>query len=534
MRKKRIGRRAVITIVSIVVAVGVAAGLVVPRVLKIRQASSGEDLSYARTVTLAKGTLADVVKVNGVIQSSAVSTVTASFTSKVIAVNVSVGDHVEKGDVICTLDTTDLDKQIAQKREDLGDAGKTLKSDYDKANTQLTNAKANRATAGKEQDALVAAATAARDNAQKALASVQPALNTAKAQYDTMMKGVQPYVAAQQTAEAARQTAYNAWLTAGGQTVTSETDPTPPAEYTAYQAAETAATAAATELANAKTLYDFTRYQDAYTAAQSAYNDRNSAFIAAQSALNDASALRQKTLNDLDSAVTDLIAQVQTASDKMKKGVSSQDLDDLLAKKKEATLTAQTAGEVTELNVTVGGVPKDTVAKIQSTKDLILTVSIPESDINRVHSGLSARIKTDAISKPAAGTLVRISQTASGGDNGSSAGYSADISIQDSTGLHIGSKAQAEIILASKDGVFTVPIDAVGTDASGASFIRQMLPDKSTQNIPVTTGDKNDTLIEVSGPKLSEGMEILADAEWNALSQQTAADTAAAQEGTGL
>jgi multidrug efflux pump subunit AcrA (membrane-fusion protein) len=441
-----------------------------------------------------------------------------------------VGDHVKKGDVICTLDTTDLDKQIADKKTALADAAAQLKDDYQKLQNQLDRAKTEKANVQKTQDALVAAAQSARDAAKNDLASLQSGYNAAKSQYDTMMQVVQPYIDALNAASAKRQTAYDAWIAAGGAAATADpSGSAAPTAYDVYQSALQAEQAAQAALDSAKTLYSFGTYNDAMTAAQSGYDAKKAALDTAQAALDAAANARQTALNEQDNTISDLAAQTTASYNKMQKGTSDSDLSDLQKKKDDAVLKAESDGEVTELNVTVGSIPKDAVAKIQSTTDLVLRVSIPEADINRVSPGLAARITADSIQTPASGTLTTVSATADSSDAGTAGtgGYTAAITITDAQGLHIGSKAKAELILSTKDDVYTVPNDAVGTAADGSSYLRRMKADGTTEDIPVTTGDQNDYSIEVSGSALADGLEVLADANWSALADSAAAAASA-------
>ena len=82
-----------------------------------RTAAASKALTYqfVRTTTLQKTSLTDSVSVTGTVASGSTASVTASDsvkTYKVTAVNVAVGDTVKAGDVIATLDTSDVEKQI--------------------------------------------------------------------------------------------------------------------------------------------------------------------------------------------------------------------------------------------------------------------------------------------------------------------------------------------------------------------------------------------------------------------------------------
>ena len=124
-------------------------------------------------------------------------------------------------------------------------------------------------------------------------------------------------------------------------------------------------------------------------------------------------------------------------------------------------------------------------------------------------------ITSDAASGEIRGTVSRISPTAGSGDGestGSSSGFAADIAIQTPESIFIGSKAKAEIILASKSNVYSVPLDAVAPGDDGQDVIYARQGEGAFSPVTVTTGMKNDYAVEVSGTSLQDGLEILADA----------------------
>lgn len=105
-------------------------------------ASAALTYQYVRTTTLQKTSLTDSVSVNGTVASGSTASVTASDsvkTYKVTSVNVAVGDTVKKGDVIATLDTTDVEKQIENAQESYSDS-------VEEAQTNYNNSVADQAT----------------------------------------------------------------------------------------------------------------------------------------------------------------------------------------------------------------------------------------------------------------------------------------------------------------------------------------------------------------------------------------------------
>ena len=508
MKKKRFPllcrhKRLAAAALTAVVLAGTGAGVFA--LTRSKSADSGDDWNYARTITLEKGDLTESVNVSGLVQSANVSSVTTSLTSKVVSVNVKVGDVVKKGDVICTLDDTDIRRAIQDKEKELGAATQQLKEATAKATAALDAAKRARDAERQTQDLRVSEATAARDKAAAATQSALPAYNEARTHYDTMMKAVAPAQNAAQTAGAARQTAYDGWIAAGGG-VEGEV-------YAAYQAADERAQQADAALAEAKTLYEFDRYAGELERTKQAYDEASAQQVAAQNALEQAAAARTQALDACDQAVNSAAADLQQAQKLQKQGVTDASLAELKKSLEDTVLRAQTAGKITDLKVNVGSLCKGEVATIQATDDLIVAVTIPEYAIQKVQVGLTASITSDASPTALRGKVSRISPTAGAGEGESAqAGFSADIAVQDPQSIYIGAKAKAEIVLSQKKDVYTVPLDAVQPDGDGQDVIYVRGADGRFASMRVQTGMKNDYAVEIAGAQLADGLEVLADA----------------------
>ena len=142
-----------------------------------------------------------------------------------------------------------------------------------------------------------------------------------------------------------------------------------------------------------------------------------------------------------------------------------------------------------------------------------------EYDIASLSVGLPATITSDVTGDAEiSGTLTQISRTASGSQMGSSSGgFACEVTVDDAdTGLLIGVSAKVEIYLSVTEDVFTVPIDAVGTDEAGNSVVYVRSgegADASFDPVVVTTGAENDYYIEISSDELEEGMVVRASAD---------------------
>lgn len=491
-----------------------AAGTALGVWLRLRSAApatgEGDPSAYARTIILQKGSLNESVNVSGTVESAEVSSVTTLLTAKVTAVNVKVGDQVNKGDMICTLDDTDLRKELADKKQSLGQDRQKLKEAYDRALVQVQTAKASKQTERAAQELRINEARRALDSAKTALSAAAPAYNAAKANYDTMMTAVSSAQGAADAAAAASQTAYNAWIAAGGASSG--------AEYEAYQTAQTDPTAKQTALNDARALYNADAYSAALTAAQQTYDPAVAAVQTAQTAFDQAVAAGNQALDAIDTTINQAVAAAQEAKKQLDQGVPAKELEELEKKLADTVLRAETSGKITELKVNVGSLCKGDVATIQSTEKLIVAVKIPEYAIGKLSLGMAVNLTSDAVKDTISGTLSRISPTASEGENG---GFSADVTVNQPGSLFIGSKAKAEIIISSKTDVFTVPLDAVRQNETGQDVVLVKQTDGSFFETSVTTGAKNDYFVEVSGSGIVAGAEVLADAAQDGLSAGT-------------
>lgn len=105
-----------------------------------------------RTVTLQKGTLDDSISASGTVESSDVSNVTTDLKYTVKTVDVKVGDMVQAGDVICTLDTESLEKSIEKAKETLADNVAQAEKNYQKAQESLSEAQTKTSEAKTDLD----------------------------------------------------------------------------------------------------------------------------------------------------------------------------------------------------------------------------------------------------------------------------------------------------------------------------------------------------------------------------------------------
>ena len=540
---------------ALLLVVLIAAVLVLRAVLGGKKAA-GSTYQFVRTSTLQKTSLTDSVSVNGTVKSGYEASVTVADSAKlykVSEVKVAVGDTVKKGDVIATLDTSDLEKQIESAEESYGDTLKSAQTSYDRATADLETstvqhenslidlqAKIDQADQNLQdaKDAL----TKAQENERKAQSTYDTAVsdyNTLKSAYDSASASISAYT--QEKNDAA--TALNNALYAANQALSAQlADPDNDEKRQAAEDAQAKVTDAQNtyneadqKLTDAQNscsapslgLYGFTSIQTALTQADSTKTQAESALDSAKNAVDTAntqiSTCEQQVKAahdsyDQEKNYSNLLNKSQNVEDSATKLEQAQrtpdNLETLRSTLEDCTLTATMDGTITALNATVGSVCSGTVATIQNTDALVVDVTIPANSVPKLSTGMTCRITSDATGDAVIdGTLTQIDPVAN--DNGS---FGAKVVVNgDADGLLIGISAKVEIVISEKDNVFIVPRDAVATADDGSSYVLRKTGgegvDMTFEQVTVTTGDTNDFYVEITGSGLQEGDVIRSSAD---------------------
>lgn len=540
---------------ALLLVVLIAAVLVLRAVLGGKKAA-GSTYQFVRTSTLQKTSLTDSVSVNGTVKSGYEASVTVADSAKlykVSEVKVAVGDTVKKGDVIATLDTSDLEKQIESAEESYGDTLKSAQTSYDRATADLETstvqhenslidlqAKIDQADQNLQdaKDAL----TKAQENERKAQSTYDTAVsdyNTLKSAYDSASASISAYT--QKKNDAA--TALNNALYAANQALSAQlADPDNDEKRQAAEDAQAKVTDAQntyneadqklTEAQNSCSapslgLYGFTSIQTALTQADSTKTQAESALDSAKNAVDTAntqiSTCEQQVKAahdsyDQEKNYSNLLNKSQNVEDSATKLEQAQrtpdNLETLRSTLEDCTLTATMDGTITALDATVGSVCSGTVATIQNTDALVVDVTIPANSVPKLSTGMTCRITSDATGDAVIdGTLTQIDPVAN--DKGS---FGAKVVVNgDADGLLIGISAKVEIVISEKDNVFIVPRDAVGTADDGSSYVLRKTGgegvDMTFEQVTVTTGDTNDFYVEITGSDLQEGDVIRSSAD---------------------
>ena len=252
------------------------------------------------------------------------------------------------------------------------------------------------------------------------------------------------------------------------------------------------------------------------------YTLQNSEFVANQKFMNDAVANGKPTDDPLyvEEQASWLAAE---AAYKNQAGVISADESSLTSswlsyQAVSATITAPTAGKLTDLTLTPGMqlsggsssssnvVTPQSVASIETSGTPVVTVDIAEVDIPHVVVGQKATLTFDALpNETFTGKITGIDTT--GVVSSGVTTYPATIVLDTpSDKIFPNMSVTANIITSVKDNVLLVPSSAVQTIGSSPSV--RILRNGQLTSIPVTVGSSSDSQTEITSG-LSEGQTIV-------------------------
>lgn len=193
---------------------------------------------------------------------------------------------------------------------------------------------------------------------------------------------------------------------------------------------------------------------------------------------------------------------------------------------RDSKITAPIDGTVTMINAKENGSAAGLLFVIEDTDNLIVSTSIGEYDISLVKLGQEVVIKADSTGdKEFLGSVSKIAPTAAKDASGKSNStsnvvFDSEIAIKDKDpNIKIGMNVRLTIKLSEKKNVYSVPYDAVVTEADGSQWIyvqetteQGSKSEEALRKIQVQTGMETDMYVEIKSPELKDGMKVLINA----------------------
>ncbi|MEI6100551.1 MAG: efflux RND transporter periplasmic adaptor subunit [Eubacteriales bacterium] len=443
---------------KLIIIIGVIAVVVVVALLVLNNAGKqvADANATVQTKALQKVTLADTVDITGTVQSSNNSKVYSPVATLMVkTVNVSVGDKVNAGDVLCQLNTDSLEKQIEQSKATLDIAKSTgqssVKTNQMKYDNDVKNLQSGQNTTINQANATV-------DSAKYALDQALINYNAAHAAFLAVSPGDATYDSLKQK------------------------------DDTTNSAASSASKA----------------YDNAMLAQKAAVNAVNQQIETERQALNSSKAAANTGAQE--AALESLQLQLSQATITAPISGTVTDVN--------AVEGASSSGLLFTIDDTSGLEVATTIKEYDvNNVKLGMNCSIQSDGTgDDVYQGTLKSIEPAAVQAQTTTSLTGTTQAGSANDIKFNA--IVDVTSKD-TRLKIGMNARISIILSQKENVLAVPYDAVVTNAAGEKVVYAMSKDSkgnnSYQEIPVITGMETDFYIEVSGKSLQEGMQIVSN-----------------------
>ena len=231
---------------------------------------------------------------------------------------------------------------------------------------------------------------------------------------------------------------------------------------------------------------------------------------------------------------TELSRQVQSAADSLLNAQLS--MSDTQKQMENYTITSPISGTVIQKNVKAGDTvgtdttASETLCTIYDLSYLEMTLNVDELEILSIKEGQTVTITADAISDRTF-TGVVTSVSAAGTTTGGTTTYPVTIRIDDTGDLLPGMNATAEIEVSSAENALTIPNGAVvrgnyvlvtKDSPSAVNAVQDMTAPDGYVYVKITTGTSDNDWIEVTGG-LQEGDTIAYDAD--AAEKQNASDS---------
>lgn len=516
---KALWRHKIRTILVLLVVV-----VVLVRVLTPSDATAGmtEETAELRDITTYNSFVGNV-------EADTERSVLSQASAEVLEVLVEEGDTVEEGDVLATLDTSDVEYTIAQKEAALASTQTTNEYNIKDAQTNYDNAKE---ALDSGLNSSVVSAKSQMDSAKEAYETAKDTYNSAKSQIDNgTYSATASYYTARSEAKAALETAEDNLEDGEAAVAACEADLEEAQDaLAAAQADETitdlssyeaAVTAAQTALSTAQA--NLTALEAAVTSAESAYETAKSQFNSAKksalSSLSDSVSSAKTTYENAkksyNAAVLAAEQQLETYENSLEKTEATADtttseleLQNLYDSLEDYTITAPCAGTVTALNISVGDMATSgvSVATISNLNAMTIAITVDEYSIINTSVGSDVTVYVDSIDSTYEGTLTWIADTATI-SNGVSY-YEAEVSFTADDLVRSGMSVEVRLTNVDEKNAVTISVDALNYNDDNTAYIYTLDEDGDVVTQAVTLGASDGTYVQIING-LEEGDSVL-------------------------
>lgn len=457
---------------------------------------------------------------SGNVEAVSDATIKPKVSKTVTAVNVSIGDEVKKGDVIATLDDSEIQRSIKKQEAALSNTElnnfysiRDSQKKYDNYKADLENGQNSQimSAANSVENARTSYEQAKETyelnkmelennmdssvtSSNQKVASAKQALDDAKQDYDDNEAKIRGYDKGVSNAES----------------IYGEDSAEAASAQKELDSAEEKSDSLQKAIDNAQTNYDnaindlLMSYYTSNVSLNSDYENMQQKYTAYQQA-QASYEVAVKSANETLQDYADSLEKTQATSNTTTATVELEALYDQL---EDYKITAPIDGVITVLNINVGdsASTSDTAAEVTNYDKMKVQIKIDEDNISALDNGTEVTVSVDALNKTYKGTVENMSKKATVSNNVSY--FTADVTFDADDDIRSGLSAEVKYLLNGVENVVAVSMSALNYNTDNTAYVLVGDNASTAQQRNVTLGISNGTYVEVK-EGLSEGETVL-------------------------
>lgn len=457
---------------------------------------------------------------SGNVEAVSDATIKPKVSKTVTAVNVSIGDEVKKGDVIATLDDSEIQRSIKKQEASLSNTElnnfysiRDSQKKYDNYKADLENG----------QNSQVMSAANSVENARTSYEQAKETYERNKMELENNMDSSvissnQKVASAKQALDDAKQDyddneakirGYDKGVS-NAESIYGEGSAEAASAQKELDSAEEKSDSLQKAIDNAQTNYDnavndlLMSYYTSNVSLNSDYENMQQKYTAYQQA-QASYEVAVKSANETLQDYADSLEKTQATSNTTTATVELEALYDQL---EDYKITAPIDGVITVLNINVGdsASTSDTAAEVTNYDKMKVQIKIDEDNISALDNGTEVTVSVDALNKTYKGTVENMSKKATVSNNVSY--FTADVTFDADDDIRSGLSAEVKYLLNGVENVVAVSMSALNYNTDNTAYVLVGDNASTAQQRNVTLGISNGTYVEVK-EGLSEGETVL-------------------------
>lgn len=457
---------------------------------------------------------------SGNVEAVSDATIKPKVSKTVTAVNVSIGDEVKKGDVIATLDDSEIQRSIKKQEASLSNTElnnfysiRDSQKKYDNYKADLENG----------QNSQIMSAANSVENARTSYEQAKETYERNKMELEnnmdsSLISSNQKVASAKQALDDAKQDyadneakirGYDKGV-ANAESIYGEGSAEAASAQKELDSAEGKSDSLQKAIDNAQTNYDnavndlLMSYYTSNVNLNSDYENMQQKYTAYQ----QAQASYEIAVKSADETLQDYADSLEKTQATSNTTTATVELEALYDQLEDYKITAPIDGVITVLNINVGdsASTSDTAAEVTNYDKMKVQIKIDEDNISALDNGTEVTVSVDALNKTYKGTIENMSKKATVSNNVSY--FTADVTFDADDDIRSGLSAEVKYLLNGVENVVSVSMSALNYNTDNTAYVLVGANASNAQQRNVTLGISNGTYVEIK-EGLAEGETVL-------------------------